>query len=624
VTPTDVLFSSIGETAPLSVKIVPVAGASVAGLVVNFSSNSTGVVAVDPKGVMTSIGNGVAKVTAELDGLTASVNVTVQQATSSIAVAPRAVSVSSVGATQSFSVTILDAKGQPIVNPTVVWSSSDPTVAQVTGSGSSATATAKKAGSASIIATADGKVDAATFIVAPVVKLLAVVSDKAQILTGGTANLTAYLADANGNPVSQTTATFTSTTPNVASVAGNVVTGLAPGVARIMGTSGGLTGFVNIMITSPSGGGNGLVIGPATAEKIPGGTQQFSVTSGGQGPFTWTVNGIPGGNATFGTIDGQGFYTAPNAVPSPASFDVCANQASPSANGCATVTINPIPTSGGEVIVFNDDNMFDNSYGAPYAGNIQLFKNLVDFTAAGPRAAQTGVLFFHGHDSGCGGYIDSECLSGSYSTFYATIQSIGYTVSEVNDVTASITSIAPTIKVIFLMMPEQTFSVSEINILKAFAADGGRIVYVGERTPFLDYNGLQGTAVENQFLSDMGAVMRNIGGDYSCPGIMDAAHIRPHQVTTGVTSISMACVSAVQLGPNDYALVYDETTPGVVLAAVAKVDLTPISGPPPQSSDRRARPTRAAPAASPDMIEHGWGRGPRPTAQPPAKVRPPD
>jgi len=45
-------------------------------------------------------------------------------------------------------------------------------------------------------------------------------------------------------------------------------------------------------------------------------------------------------------------------VPSPASFDVCAIQESPANNGCARVTISPIPSGGADVIVFNDVNTF--------------------------------------------------------------------------------------------------------------------------------------------------------------------------------------------------------------------------------------------------------------------------
>jgi len=37
----------------------------------------------------------------------------------------------------------------------------------------------------------------------------------------------------------------------------------------------------------------------------------------------WSVNDIPGGNSTYGTIDKQGVYTAPEAVPNPREVHIC-------------------------------------------------------------------------------------------------------------------------------------------------------------------------------------------------------------------------------------------------------------------------------------------------------------
>jgi alpha-tubulin suppressor-like RCC1 family protein len=74
-------------------------------------------------------------------------------------------------------------------------------------------------------------------------------------------------------------------------------------------------------------------------------TQQFSV-SGAPGPYTWSVNGVDGGNSTFGTIDAAGLYLAPATIPTPATFQVCVRVTStPSISDCATVTIVPPPTA---------------------------------------------------------------------------------------------------------------------------------------------------------------------------------------------------------------------------------------------------------------------------------------
>ncbi|MHB1022356.1 MAG: aryl-sulfate sulfotransferase [Acidobacteriaceae bacterium] len=55
-----------------------------------------------------------------------------------------------------------------------------------------------------------------------------------------------------------------------------------------------------------------VVISPQNAALIAGQTQQFTATVlTGSAPVTWLVNDVAGGNATVGTIDANGKYTAP-------------------------------------------------------------------------------------------------------------------------------------------------------------------------------------------------------------------------------------------------------------------------------------------------------------------------
>ena len=279
---------------------------------------------------------------------------------------------------------------------------------------------------------------------------------------------------------------------------------------------------------------------------------------------------MAGGNATFGTITAAGFYTAPDAVPQPASFDVCAIQDTPASKGCARVTINPIPTSGADVIVFNDINSFDEQ-AALDPNNIQLFKNLVNYTGPGPRATQTGVLRTCGHSS-------AACATDV--TFAATLKSIGYSMTTNSDATIPI-PIPSNVKMLILSLPRLAYSNEEINAMKAFSADGGRILYIGEYDTFL---GTDGLATENDFFTKMGAVMRNAGSQIDCGyNVVPASNLRPHQVTTAMTGLTMGCASEVILGPNDYPI-YVSLDTKHVLAAVAKVDVTPL--PPTQSANR--------------------------------------
>ena len=363
-----------------------------------------------------------------------------------------------------------------------------------------------------------------------------------------------------------------------------------------------------------------IALNLTTVEKLPGGTQHFSVVSGSAGPYTWSVNGTNGGSATFGLIttntDYSAEYTAPSSVPTPATFDVCAlRAASPTNKACASMTIKPVPSSGADVIVFNDLNMFDNINGGQDANNRQLFTNLVTYMGPGPRATQTRVWVHRGHSVRCnqpGG--NTECNpSSGWSIFENTMRAAGsgYTVNDVDDATGPLTAIPANVKVVILALPMTSYSVAEINSLKQFSADGGRIVFVGEWDLFYGV----GLNVENDFLTAMGAVMRNTGGAIDCGrNVIPASSLRSHQVTTGLAQLTIACASVVAPGPNDYVLFYDKSGTQV-LGAVAKVDVTPLplSALVAGSSSLRAL-TQSSSASIVEEDIHSWGIGPLPPA----------
>ena len=85
-----------------------------------------------------------------------------------------------------------------------------------------------------------------------------------------------------------------------------------------------------------------VTVTPSTATVFTSLTAQFSATVAGTAntAVTWSVNGVAGGNKTFGTITDAGLYTAPTLVPAPASFAITANSvASPSVSATAQVSI---------------------------------------------------------------------------------------------------------------------------------------------------------------------------------------------------------------------------------------------------------------------------------------------
>jgi hypothetical protein len=90
------------------------------------------------------------------------------------------------------------------------------------------------------------------------------------------------------------------------------------------------------------------VITPAAAQIRAGDTKVFVATATGprrRHGVTWLVNGVPGGNATVGTIDAKGLYTAPQALPNSNFVKVTAiSAADVLVSAAAAVTLyNPIP-----------------------------------------------------------------------------------------------------------------------------------------------------------------------------------------------------------------------------------------------------------------------------------------
>jgi hypothetical protein len=125
----------------------------------------------------------------------------------------------------------------------------------------------------------------------------------------------------------------------------------------------------------------GVTVTPTGASVLTGATQQFnaSVIGTSNTAVTWTVQGTGCSAAACGTVNGSGLYTAPPAVPSPASVTVTAtSSADASKTGSASVTI----------LSANSTNTI-NGLNIP-TGHPRLFWNAGRITTAQAWAASTG------------------------------------------------------------------------------------------------------------------------------------------------------------------------------------------------------------------------------------------
>ena len=230
--------------------------------------------------------------------------------------------------------------------------------------------------------------------------------------------------------------------------------------------------------------------------------------------------------------------------------------------GCESIQV-----PGRDIVVLNDLNIIDNS-AMTDPDNVQFVKNLINFTTTGSRNDGTTFMFDFGRSSSCG------FCAGSWDTMRDLVESEGFSISDINSTSGSLTSIPNEVKIIMLVMPNVQYTVAEINALKQFASEGGRIIFMGEHE---GYYGSSGIAIENQFLVNMGAILFNSGGQIDCNyTILPQASNRDHPIMDGVVDLTIACASVIEPGEGDFPLFYD-TTNTVVLGGVAKIDTAPIN-----------------------------------------------
>jgi uncharacterized protein (DUF1800 family) len=90
-----------------------------------------------------------------------------------------------------------------------------------------------------------------------------------------------------------------------------------------------------------------VTVTPATATVRAGANASFAATVSGStnNNVTWSVNSVGGGNATTGTIDANGMYTAPANLPTPTTVTITATSAADTTkNATSSVSLqNPIP-----------------------------------------------------------------------------------------------------------------------------------------------------------------------------------------------------------------------------------------------------------------------------------------
>jgi len=330
----------VGQTAQLAATTFDSAGNVLTGRTVTWASSNSSVGLVNGSGLVTSVAAGSTTINAVSEGRSGTASISVSNVlVASVAVSPATASLT-VGGTQQLIATPKDANGNPLTGRTISWTNSNSGVATVNGSG---LVGASAAGSATITATSEGQSGTASISVSNVpVTSVAVSPATASLTVGGTQQLIATPKDANGNPLTGRTISWTSSNSGVATVNGSGLVGAsATGSATITATSEGQSGTASISVSNVPVAS--VAVSPATASLTVGGTQQFIATpkdANGNAligrTITWTSS-----NSGVGTVNGTGLVGASAA----GSATITAMSEGQSGTATVTVTAPPPPTS---------------------------------------------------------------------------------------------------------------------------------------------------------------------------------------------------------------------------------------------------------------------------------------
>ncbi|MDE2806552.1 MAG: Ig-like domain-containing protein [Gemmatimonadota bacterium] len=245
--PPAVELSSLGESFQMTATVRDQDGQEIAGAPLNWSSNDNSVATIDASGLVTSIQNGSAIVTAASGSASGTASITVAQRLAQFRVSPASSRLSSLGDTLRLVAEALDAAGSDVAGIDITWRSGDDGVATVDATG---LVTAKANGTVKITAQGGGMSGTAEVTIAQLAVRLNVVPAAFSLLAlGDTLRLMAFVLDVNDNEVAGTSFEWTSKNDAVASVdASGLVTAVRTGSTDVFAASGDLSDSAGVTI----------------------------------------------------------------------------------------------------------------------------------------------------------------------------------------------------------------------------------------------------------------------------------------------------------------------------------------------------------------------------------------
>jgi uncharacterized protein YjdB len=221
---------------------------------ISWTSSSPTAVNVSANGLITALAIGTSVVTAESEGKTASVTVLVTSIpVATVSIVPATLTLQR-GTNQQLTAVPKDSAGNTLslINRTVIWTTTDNTVASVGGSG---VITGFAAGSADITVVVDGVVSAVLKVTVndPPVVSVQVTPNVSTVAAGSNILLSATARDVNQNVITGKTFTWGTSNAACATVTTNgLVQGIAAGTCTITATVDGVSGTSLITVNNPA------------------------------------------------------------------------------------------------------------------------------------------------------------------------------------------------------------------------------------------------------------------------------------------------------------------------------------------------------------------------------------
>ena len=242
---------AFGDTVHLVAEATDANGHGVAAVTeFSWSSSDTLVARVDDSGLVESLAEGEATVTATASQVTGGTELTVvSPLPTAIAVGADTVRFTALRQTEQLAAEVRDQAGRVMAEPFVSWSSGDTLVVGVDSAG---LATAAGRGTTTVTAVAGDVSDAVVVTVTQSAGSVLVSPAEGTIAPGGTLQLTAEAFDENRHRVEGSAFSWSSSNAGVARVDDTgLVEGVAEGTARIRATAGDASGVAEVTVENP-------------------------------------------------------------------------------------------------------------------------------------------------------------------------------------------------------------------------------------------------------------------------------------------------------------------------------------------------------------------------------------